>query len=827
MIRWPVHFHSIAAKLNALGVMVLFAMLVMAAAAIYFATATGQAAHHLYRTGLFGVVEAGELELLLERHRRIIEAAPVEFDRIKIDKDRRDTEAIADRMVALANQRHEYYLNSISELLPEFVDTGRRVLFLAANFAQDRAMEAVEEYKARAYQVEIQIRRFRQNRLDIADKDVIELLASGRALTEWVILSALVGVFVFGPLSFFMVRQISTRLNAITETMLRLARNDTRVTIPSRDATDEVGAMARAVEVFKANAIALLDQRKELEQLNFRVDVAFNNMARGLSMFDVDERLVICNDNFRALYALPQKLSQPGTRIEDIFAHRRNLGRVTEGVDETEVGSWQSTYRTLLAEGHRFDVTYEMTCGRIILITYQPLPQGGCVAVHEDVTEKRAAEEKITRLAQRDTLTGIANRYHFRETLKAAFVGLGRKHGFAVHMIDLDRFKDVNDTLGHPTGDALLKEVASRLSVVVRGSDFVARLGGDEFAILQRDVSTASEAEAAATRILGALNTPYFINGNQLDVGASLGVAIAPDHATSHDQLLKKADIALYRAKENGRGSLCLFEPDFERKLNDRRALEVDLAAAMVNGELDLVYQPIVDLKTRRVVSCEALMRWAHPTRGAVSPTEFIPVAEAMGVISELGAWALHRACQDAARWPDDVGVSVNLSAAQFDHADLVEIVHGALSQAGIAPGRLILEVTESLLLKNTGSTRETLHGLRADGVQIALDDFGTGYASLSYLRSFPFDKIKIDQSFVRDPANGEQSVEIVRAVAELARTFGMKTVAEGVETQHHLSSVIDAGCDEVQGYLFSRPVPRSELMAALARCRTQLLAAA
>ena len=388
----------------------------------------------------------------------------------------------------------------------------------------------------------------------------------------------------------------------------------------------------------------------------------------------------------------------------------------------------------------------------------------------------------------------------------------------AVLCLDLDRFKPVNDTLGHPVGDALLRAVAARLLACVREGDTAARLGGDEFAVLQAGAGQPEAAGALARRLVEALSAPYEVLGHQVVVGASVGVALAPGDGRDPDELLKRADMALYRAKADGRGTFRSFEPGMDARLQARRLLELDLRKALAAGELELHYQPLVDLRTGAVSALEALLRWRHPARGLVPPGEFVPLAEEIGLIVPVGGWVLRRACADAAGWPGGVRVAVNLSAAQFRGRELVAAVVGALAAAGLAPARLELEITETVLLRDGEATLATLRELRALGVRIAMDDFGTGYSSLGYLRSFPFDKIKIDRCFVRDLGASADCEAIVRAVTGLGGSLGIATTAEGVETEEQLERLRAEGCDEAQGFHLGRPMPAADVRALLDR---------
>jgi diguanylate cyclase (GGDEF)-like protein len=382
--------------------------------------------------------------------------------------------------------------------------------------------------------------------------------------------------------------------------------------------------------------------------------------------------------------------------------------------------------------------------------------------------------------------------------------------------LDLDRFKSVNDTLGHPVGDALLCAVTERLGRLVRGTDTVARLGGDEFAILQVGAQQPTGAKALAARIIESLAQPFEIDGHQIVIGTSVGVALAPTDGREPDQLLKNADMALYRAKADGRGIYHFFQPEMDAQMQARRMLELDLRKAMSADEFELHYQPKIDLATNKVGGFEALLRWKHPVRGFVSPAEFIPLAEEIGLIVPLGEWVLKQACTEAAKWDNRLSVAVNLSAAQFRSSTLVLSVVSALGSSGLAASRLELEITETVLLHDTAAVLQSLHQLRDLGVRTSMDDFGTGYSSLSYLRSFPFDRIKIDRSFVGEVTKNNDCVAIIRAVVSLGASLGMETTAEGVETEEQLEILRAEGCTQAQGYLFSPARPASELPALL-----------
>jgi diguanylate cyclase (GGDEF)-like protein/PAS domain S-box-containing protein len=435
------------------------------------------------------------------------------------------------------------------------------------------------------------------------------------------------------------------------------------------------------------------------------------------------------------------------------------------------------------------------------------------IGVSEDISERKRAEAQIARLAHYDPLTDLPNRVLFQSALREALSGSRRRpECVAVHCIDLDRFKVVNDTLGHPAGDALLRAAADRLRGCVREGDTVARLGGDEFAVVQRGLTSDMDATRLAARIVDTLSQPFDIQGHQVVAGASVGVALSPNDGLEPDELLKKSDMALYRAKAEGRGGFHFFEPAMDEKLQAKRALEVDLRKALADGQFELHYQPLYNLAENRISGCEALVRWNHPLSGMISPADFIPLAEEIGLITPIGDWVLREACEVAVRWPSHVRLAVNLSPAQFRGRHLVSSVVSALAHSGLEASRLELEITESVLLQNNSDNLAILHDLKAMGVRISMDDFGTGYSSLSYLRSFPFDKIKIDQTFVRDILHDSDAIAIIRAVMDMGASLGIVTTAEGVESDEQLEELRRQGCQEIQGYLISRPAPAAQI---------------
>jgi diguanylate cyclase (GGDEF)-like protein len=448
--------------------------------------------------------------------------------------------------------------------------------------------------------------------------------------------------------------------------------------------------------------------------------------------------------------------------------------------------------------------------------------------VFEDVTDRRKAEERVVHMALHDALTDLPNRTHFQARLREAMARVARGERLAVHCLDLDNFKNINDALGHAVGDDLLKSVAARLRGCVREIDAVARLGGDEFAIIQNPIDGPADAADLAQRVRDALGRPFDLGGVQAVVNASIGIALAPGDASEPEALLKQADMALYAAKAEGRGVFRFFQVEMDARMRLRHEIEHELRDAMAADELRLHYQPVVDIGSGDVCGVEALLRWPHSKRGLVPPTEFISIAEESGLIIPLGEWVLRKALADAARWPEHVRIAVNLSPVQFRSRDLAQTVIAACAAARVAPSRLELEVTEAAFLAATKEVLATLDQLRALGIKIVMDDFGTGYSSLNYLRRFHFDKIKIDRSFVRDLSEeGNLSAVIVEAVVRLARALDVTTTAEGVETVAQLDIIRAAGVTEMQGWLYSPARPLEEIDALLAaRARTTSSAA-
>ncbi|WP_246690383.1 putative bifunctional diguanylate cyclase/phosphodiesterase [Methylorubrum populi] len=560
--------------------------------------------------------------------------------------------------------------------------------------------------------------------------------------------------------------------------------------------------------------LALVEAHAELSEQNRRFDAALENMTHGLCMFDAEQRLLVWNRRYLEIFGLPEDALHVGMGQRAIIEVLVALGRYKRGLTVDAVS--EGTRTSLTDEGPKA-VLRELADGRVIAVTHRPMAEGGgWVATFEDITERRRNEARIIHMARHDGLTDLPNRTRLREigAERVEALRTGADGQLAVLCLDLDRFKPVNDSFGHAVGDALLRAVAGRLRGHVRGHDVVARLGGDEFAVLSH-VEDAAGAMGLAERLIEIVAAPYRLDGITVEIGMSAGIALAgaeDDLPQDIECLLKEADIALYEAKTGGRGTARLFEPQMDETLRERLGLERELREALAQSRFELHYQPLVDLSDNRITGMEALVRWRHPERGLVNPAVFIPLAEETGLIVPIGEWVLGQACRDAAAWPDAISVAVNVSPLQLRNRGFVQSVLGALATSGLKASRLELEITESVLLDDTEVNLETLHSLRRLGVRISMDDFGTGYSSISYLRRFPFDKIKIDRSFVRDCAGQSDAGAIIRAIVSLGASLGITTLVEGIETEPQLATIRAEGAQEVQGYLFSPPRPVHEI---------------
>jgi diguanylate cyclase (GGDEF)-like protein len=544
-----------------------------------------------------------------------------------------------------------------------------------------------------------------------------------------------------------------------------------------------------------------------LSEKSRHLDTAVGNMTQGLLLFDRSGRLVLCNQQYIDMFGVSTDVVKPGCHLRELILHRQQLGSFVGDVD---------AYCAKFLDPHgdeAKDTVISVPDGRMIRLIYKRSPDGGWATTLEDITERHRVEARIERLAHYDPLTNLPNRTLFQRHAEELLMHTSSVD-FAILYIDIDEFKRINDSLGHLIGDEFLRGVSTRLVQSIGSEDFVARLGGDEFAIVQHNVYSQHDVNELIARIYAALRTPFDCRGHSLAADASIGIALAPRHGSDLQGLLKSADLAMYAAKAAGRRTHRFFEPSMETEANQRRAMEIDLRAAIAEGGFELHYQPLVDLRSNAVIGCEALLRWYHPVRGMVSPADFIPVAEETGLIEEIGAWVLRTACTEATTWPGHISIAVNVSPVQFRSQALSLKVAAALAETGLDPRRLELEVTEAVLIADDDAALVALNQLRALGVRIALDDFGTGYSSLSYLQRFPFDKIKIDRSFVMELTRG---TSIIKAVVSIAADRNMVTTAEGVETEEQRAIVQALGCTQMQGYLFSRPVRAMEVRGLLA----------
>jgi diguanylate cyclase (GGDEF)-like protein len=568
-------------------------------------------------------------------------------------------------------------------------------------------------------------------------------------------------------------------------------------------------ALCIATALASSRELRLKAAAQSLAQTNARFAACLANMPHGMCMFDHHKRLVVCNERYGAMYGLPPALTVPGTSLLAILEARVAVGACPVDGD----GYIQSR----LAEAERGEATQflsELRDGRTISVDLQPMSDGGYVALHQDITQQKVSEARISFLARHDPLTGLLNRASLSEKIEEYLAHARRHHvRFALLLLDLDRFKQVNDGYGHPAGDALLQQVAARLSSELRQTDVLARLGGDEFAIiLSPEVVPQAAAAALAARLIEIIGRSFSLDQCEVMIGVSIGIAVSSEETSSAGRLMKMADLALYETKAHGRNDFTFFEPRLEETARVRNALEQDLRRAVTEGAFVLHYQPILTARSGTIDGAEALIRWQHETQGWIPPDRFIPLAEETGLIGEIGLWVLRTACNEAAHWPSHTKVSVNISAVQLRDPMIVDYVICALAESGLPPERLELEITETALIDGAAECRQILRQFKALGVTIALDDFGTGYSSLSQLTMFPFDRIKIDKSFTMNMTSRADCAAVIAGVLALAASLEIATTAEGVETQEHYSLLKLAGVTSLQGYLIRRPGPAAAL---------------
>jgi diguanylate cyclase (GGDEF)-like protein len=602
---------------------------------------------------------------------------------------------------------------------------------------------------------------------------------------------------------------VTTRINQVSCCEPFTSENeltDGRVIFVNHQPMPEGGWVAIHNDITEQKNIerALVESSEALTKSNTRFAAALENMSQGLCMFDAEHRILVANERFRQIYNLPEGLVKPGTQLEEIVEHRARGGNYV-GPDPAEYVAGQFRNSTDIEK---------LGNGRVVMILRHAMADGCWLTTHEDITERWRTETRVAYLAHHDALTGLANRAALVEKIEDACSRYRwRGEEFSVLMVDLDRFKQVNDTFGHPSGDELLKQVAERLKGALKETDVLARLGGDEFAIIQCDDSQdADTAGTLAAKIIALVAEPFSVGGIDVGIGASIGIALSPEHGTHADDLLKKADLALYHAKAAGRNRYAIFESALGQAAVEKHTLENEMRRALTRKEFEVHFQPIVDTQTLKIRSAEALIRWRHPERGLIPPDQFIPLAEESGTILQIGEWVLETACREAVKWPSSVKLAVNLSAVQLRSTNFLDFVMCALVESGLPPERLELEVTETALIDQGADCIALLRKLKNLGITVALDDFGTGYSSLNQLTMFPFDKIKIDKSFTRDMTNRTDCAAIISAVLALAHSMNIETTAEGVETQDQLRILRMAGVSTIQGYLIQKPAVASQL---------------
>jgi len=817
---------GVKSTLQLVAALSLLAVLTLTGASVYFAGRTKTAAHLLLEDGVVGSSLANQLELLLQEHKGLVRSAPAELDRERLATTRKaarelNHEILADieHGLSAAGMRSASFTELAKQLkseLPAMFNASERVLDFADNFVQDRAQGIAQgPYTFISDHALGQISEWRDEQSRTMNDQVDRLFAYSDILVAWAYGSTGTTLLI-GFVGCAIMQGVLRRLRQIQGAVLRLADCDAAAEVAILAEVDEIDAMTRAVQVFRHNTRQIIAQEAELRRANFRFETALTHMSQGLCQYDAHGRLDVFNQRFCEIYRLVHEQIHAGLTFHDVLRLSVETGNHPDQTVEELTAERQS----FVDRRESRMILQELGDGRVVAISHRPVLGGGWVETYEDITARRATEAQVVYMARHDGLTGLPNRLVFHERLELALVEAGRGTRSAVLCLDLDHFKAVNDTLGHPVGDGLLHSVSTRLLACVREGDTVARFGGDEFAIIQAGVTRPEDATLLAERIISAIEVPFLIDGHQIVIGVSIGLVHVPDDGSSAAMLLKNADIALYRAKSDGRGAFCFFKPAMDAFLQARRKLELELRKALQEQEFELFYQPVVNLNLDEVSGFEALLRWRHPNRGILSPEDFMSVAEETALIIPLGEWVIRQACADAATWPTELVVSINLSPGQFKSKNLVPAIAHSIRASGLPANRLELEITEAVLLQDNPSTLGILHELRALGARIAIDDFGTGDSFFSFLRNFPVDKIKIDQSFIRDLRTRGEAIHIVRAIQGLSAGLGMMTSAEGVETEEQVTTLRAEGCAEAQGYLFSPPTSASEVVSVVARLR-------
>jgi len=826
---WPTPMRGISAKtLLVLAAAALPALFVAAVLGAILVTTVTRAERD-FETSTIVARRLTDIRVLLEREQGLVARIPAELDLSRVERYAEEA-ARTSRELDAAITALSAHTGLVSPAIVGEIDAARRtmaastarVVEAARSFAQTTALEIVHGPFEEASRLLLTFLDAVGSNVDSVAEQARARLQASSASAWRLAPAALIGALGMVALGIWLMRrEILAPILRLNEHVQRIKDSrDLDIQQDRRflDRNDEIGTLCASFErmigeLGAARRQLIARSEAEIAKHTERLEAALTNMLQGLAMFDAERRLILCNGHYMRMYGLTPEQAKPGTTLRQILQYRAANG-------DLDVSAVDKVLERLLAR-----VPYgesggsyvsRLSDGRWISVSVEPMADGGTVTTHEDITERRLAENRIAHMARHDALTDLPNRVLLRERLEQAFSGEQRHDDRfpTVLMLDLDRFKEVNDTLGHPAGDALLESVAERLRACVRKSDMVARLGGDEFAIVHfAERAAAAEAELLAKRIVEVLGAPFDLAGQLAAIGASIGIAVAPEDGADPDTLMKNADLALYRSKSEGRGTYRFFAPEMDERMQARRNLEADLRNALRDKQFTVHYQPLVNLETDQICGFEALLRWAHPDRGNVGPSEFIPLAEETGLILPIGEWVLREACIEAAGWPDHLKIAVNLSPAQFRSPSLVQTVMSALADAGMPANRLELEVTESVMLQDEAAAFATLGRLRDLGVRIALDDFGTGYSSLSSLRKFPFNKIKIDRSFVSDLSEANvDALAVVRSIAQLGVSLGIATTAEGVETEHQLDRVRAEGCTEIQGYFICPPSPASEI---------------